>query len=1312
MGNPFVRSGLSFSFPTSILPPLKPPLHETLLTSIPIGFPKHRRTLPPHSSSSSSSSNFDIISTTESWDGSLLFRFGDESEKSVTTETATDAQSHLEDPVQDSKLSQTLLGRRGSGGGGGAAAEADETVDAHSATTTDSATGGGGEETTTTRSITTITTITTTTEDETQLSNEIHAFPAIGTAAAEAKENAVDVVSMTSTSSATGRGDGGEKTTTTTTITTTADGTEISNEIPVFPSIGGTEAEENAVDAVSLTSTGIATGGGSGGGEETTTRTNETQVSKEIRAFPAIGTAAAEAKENVVDAVSVMSTNIAIGGGGSGGGEETTTTTTITTATITDETQVSDEIHAFPAIGGAEAEENGVDAVSVMSTGIATGGGEETTTTITTDETQVSNEIHAFPDIGGAEAEENAVDAVSVTSTNIATGGGSGGGEETTTTITTTTYETQVTNDIHAETEENAVDAVSVTSTSIATGGEETTTTTTTDETQVSDEIHAFPAIGSAEAEENGVDAVSVTSTDIVTGGGGGGGEETTTTRTRTTTTVETQVSNDIHAEGEENAADAVSVTSTTMATGGEETTTTTTTEETQVSNEIHAFPANGGAKAEENAVDAVSVMSTGIATGGGEETTTTITTDETQVSNEIHAFPDIGGAEAEENAVDAVSVTSTNIATGGGSGGGEETTTTITTTTYETQVTNDIHAETEENAVDAVSVTSTSIATGGGRGGAEETTTTTTTTTEETQVSNEIDVFPAISSAGAEENAVDAVSVTSTGIAKGGGSGSGEETTTTTTTTTEETQVSNEIDVFPAISSAEAEENAVDAVSVMSTGIAKGDGSGSGEETTTTTTTTTEETQVSNDIHAFPAIGGAKENAVDVVSVTSTSTATGGGSGGGEETTTTTTTRTTTDETQVSNEIFAFPAISGVEAEENAVDAVSVASTNIVTGGSSGGGQETITTTTTTTDETQVSNDIHVQAEKNAVDAVSVTISNNATSGGGEETTTTITTTATTTTTSDETQVSPVLAENAPYTNPEDEFTEGKADTTDVSGISTSRIVEFNTVEGASDGEDVSAAVLQLSSSAALLPHPSKALTGGEDAYFVGCQNWLGVADGVGQWSLEGVNPGLYARELMENCEGFISDCKGLPLTEPEEVLIKGSSNTKSPGSSTVLVAYFDGQALHVANIGNSGFIVIRNGAVFKKSSPMVHEFNFPVRVERGDDPSELIEKYRIDLDEGDVVVTSTDGLFDNLYEQEITSIVLKSLQTGLELQDIAELLATSAQELGRSKSTRSPFADAAEASGYAGYSGRKLDDVVVILSYVEKKPVGNLRK
>lgn len=39
------------------------------------------------------------------------------------------------------------------------------------------------------------------------------------------------------------------------------------------------------------------------------------------------------------------------------------------------------------------------------------------------------------------------------------------------------------------------------------------------------------------------------------------------------------------------------------------------------------------------------------------------------------------------------------------------------------------------------------------------------------------------------------------------------------------------------------------------------------------------------------------------------------------------------------------------------------------------------------------------------------------------------------------------------------------------------------------------------------------QALTGRRDAYFVG-QNWLGVADGVGQWSFEGI---LYILQYLE---------------------------------------------------------------------------------------------------------------------------------------------------------------------------------------------------
>ncbi|THF99135.1 hypothetical protein TEA_027882 [Camellia sinensis var. sinensis] len=84
--------------------------------------------------------------------------------------------------------------------------------------------------------------------------------------------------------------------------------------------------------------------------------------------------------------------------------------------------------------------------------------------------------------------------------------------------------------------------------------------------------------------------------------------------------------------------------------------------------------------------------------------------------------------------------------------------------------------------------------------------------------------------------------------------------------------------------------------------------------------------------------------------------------------------------------------------------------------------------------------------------------------------------------------------------------------------------------------------------------------LTGGEDAYFVATQ-WLGVADGVGQWSLEGINPGVYAQELMENCRKIVSQCNSIPLSNPVEVLNQSALEAQSPGSSTILVAYFDGQ-------------------------------------------------------------------------------------------------------------------------------------------------------
>nr|XP_007148424.1 hypothetical protein PHAVU_006G207400g [Phaseolus vulgaris]ESW20418.1 hypothetical protein PHAVU_006G207400g [Phaseolus vulgaris] len=223
------------------------------------------------------------------------------------------------------------------------------------------------------------------------------------------------------------------------------------------------------------------------------------------------------------------------------------------------------------------------------------------------------------------------------------------------------------------------------------------------------------------------------------------------------------------------------------------------------------------------------------------------------------------------------------------------------------------------------------------------------------------------------------------------------------------------------------------------------------------------------------------------------------------------------------------------------------------------------------------------------------------------------------------------------------------RSDYENSSQLTTSQI---HSVEVASDRTNTSKTELYLVSGGACLPHPSKALTGREDAYFISQQNWLAVADGVGQWSVEG-NAGLYIRELIENCENIVSNYENISTIKPAEVIIRGAAETQTPGSSAVLVAHFDGQVLHSANVGNTGFIIIRNGFIFKKSTPMFHEFNFPLQIVKGHNPSALIEGYTIDLHDGDVIVTATNGLFDNLYDQEIASIISKSLQASLTPQN-----------------------------------------------------------
>ena len=78
--------------------------------------------------------------------------------------------------------------------------------------------------------------------------------------------------------------------------------------------------------------------------------------------------------------------------------------------------------------------------------------------------------------------------------------------------------------------------------------------------------------------------------------------------------------------------------------------------------------------------------------------------------------------------------------------------------------------------------------------------------------------------------------------------------------------------------------------------------------------------------------------------------------------------------------------------------------------------------------------------------------------------------------------------------------------------------------------------AELQMESGVAILPHPAKAATGGEDASFSrdGC---YGVFDGVGGWASKGIDSGAFSRQLATNAANVLDIIRSTTLYNPASV-------------------------------------------------------------------------------------------------------------------------------------------------------------------------------
>ncbi|KAI4875219.1 hypothetical protein NFI96_010685 [Prochilodus magdalenae] len=243
-------------------------------------------------------------------------------------------------------------------------------------------------------------------------------------------------------------------------------------------------------------------------------------------------------------------------------------------------------------------------------------------------------------------------------------------------------------------------------------------------------------------------------------------------------------------------------------------------------------------------------------------------------------------------------------------------------------------------------------------------------------------------------------------------------------------------------------------------------------------------------------------------------------------------------------------------------------------------------------------------------------------------------------------------------------------------------------------------------------------------------------VADGVGGWRDYGVDPSQFSATLMRTCERLVKEGRFTP-TSPVGILTSAYYEllqNKVPllGSSTACIVVLDRRShrIHTCNLGDSGFLVVRGGEVVHRSDEQQHYFNTPFQLSIAppgaegvvlSDSPDVADRSSFDVQLGDIILTATDGLFDNMPDymilQELKKLkarpwhafILKSPEECLllantnydSIQQTARSIAEQAHELAYDPNYMSPFAQFACDNGL-NVRGGKPDDITVLLSIV----------
>ena len=211
----------------------------------------------------------------------------------------------------------------------------------------------------------------------------------------------------------------------------------------------------------------------------------------------------------------------------------------------------------------------------------------------------------------------------------------------------------------------------------------------------------------------------------------------------------------------------------------------------------------------------------------------------------------------------------------------------------------------------------------------------------------------------------------------------------------------------------------------------------------------------------------------------------------------------------------------------------------------------------------------------------------------------------------------------------------------------------------------------------------------------------------GVGGWADSGVDPREYAVKLSEGAQEA-TDKKH--MEDPVDVMRYAAAHARSTtGSSTACIVALKENDLISANLGDSGFMLIRFGSgdvkdvQYYKTKEQQYSFNFPYQLGRSSsNKAEDSDVVQIPLEHGDIIVLGTDGLFDNLDEKVIIQLVWKAVKSNTDksfnVANLARSIAEEAFKVSEDPRAKTPFAIA---SNYR-WMGGKQDDITVLVSRV----------